>query len=67
MTQQDHWAEDCLRYRGHVIKGPDAHWCHDWDGLPVTALTPEYGACTCDGKTLWGRIVHYFFMWWWCR
>jgi hypothetical protein len=57
------WAEDCEKYRGHVLRGPDGHWCDDWDGLPVSAFTPEYSVCTKE-KTLLGRACNYLFMCW---
>lgn len=41
------WGEDCLRYRGAVLTGQLAHWCHDWDGLPVDETTEEIKTCTC--------------------
>jgi hypothetical protein len=41
------WEADCLRWRGKVLTGEKAHWCWDWDGLPVDETTPEWDACTC--------------------
>lgn len=29
------FQEDCLRWRGSMLTGDFAHWCWDWDGLPV--------------------------------
>lgn len=58
------WETDCIEWRGKVLRGPDAHWCDEWDGLPVTAFTPEYSACTCGGKTLLGRICNWLYMLW---
>lgn len=60
--QQFFWEKNCIHWRGRVLKGPDGHWCGDWDELPIDALTPEYEACECYKKTLWGRIVNWFFM-----
>ena len=59
-----HWAADCIKWRGRILDGPDAHWCCDWDDLPIDALTPEYDCCTCK-KTLKGRIYNWLFMKWW--
>lgn len=53
--------EDMLKWRGRKWLGPDAHWCNDWDGLPVDALTPEYDCC-CEPKTLLGIIANWFYM-----
>jgi hypothetical protein len=53
------WEEDCLKWHGKVLDGADAHWCHEFDGLPVDVTCWEYSVCTC-GKTKWGRFVHWF-------
>jgi hypothetical protein len=41
------WIDDCLRWRGKVLTGKYAHWCHEWDSLPVDETTPEWPTCTC--------------------
>lgn len=41
------WQEDCRKWRGVVLRGEKAHWCYDWDGLPVDETTPEFSSCTC--------------------
>lgn len=41
------WHADCLRWRGKVLTGAKAHWCHEWDGLPVDETTEEWQGCTC--------------------
>lgn len=40
------WEEDCLRWRGKILTGKYAHWCLDWDGLPIDETTPEW-PCVC--------------------
>ena len=60
--QQLLWEFDCRKWRGRILKGPDAHWCYDWDELPVDARTPEYDCCTCYPKTKRGRLVNKVFM-----
>ena len=37
---------DCLHWRGRVLVGRYAHYCNDWDGLPVDETTPEW-PCAC--------------------
>ena len=44
------WETDCLRWRGRVLTGKHAHWCFDWDGLPVDETCDEFHSCTCTGK-----------------
>ena len=41
------WRTDCLRWRGLLLVGRFAHWCWDWDGLPVDETTPEFQGCCC--------------------
>lgn len=45
------WKADCLKWRGRLLVGEKAHWCGDWDGLPVDETTPdEFSCCDCFGK-----------------
>lgn len=41
------WIEDCRKWRGRDLTGEFAHWCYDWDGLPVDETTAEWSACGC--------------------
>lgn len=42
------WNSDCLRWRGRKLTGRLAHYCDDWDGLPVDETTPhELCCCAC--------------------
>ena len=48
----------------------DGHYCNDWDGLAVSAWTPEYDCCADFKKTRRGRIINRLCMWrfnlgWW--
>lgn len=45
------WEEDCARYVGHPLTGKFAHWCRDWDLLPVDETQPEFECCTCFRKS----------------
>lgn len=49
------WQRDCLRWRGKVLTGRYAHWCQDWDGLPVDETTPEW-PCVCAKAGFLGPI-----------
>lgn len=45
----EEFKTDCLRWRGRVLTGRLAHWCDDWDGLPVDETTPhELSCCSCN-------------------
>lgn len=39
------WIVDCIRWRKQRLNGWYAHWCDDWDGLPVDCTTPELYSC----------------------
>lgn len=36
------WEEDCMKWHGEVLRGQHAHWCVDWDGLPLDETCAEY-------------------------
>jgi len=41
------WIEDSMRWRGKVLTGKHAHWCPDWDFLPIDETCPEW-PCPCS-------------------
>ncbi len=41
------WREDCIHWQGKVLVGEHAHYCWDWDGLPIDETTVEYRSCVC--------------------
>ncbi len=41
------WEQDCIYYWGKVLIGDGAHWCNEWDGLPIDETCVEYEACIC--------------------
>lgn len=40
------WAQDCLTWRGVKLTGRYAHWCYEWDDLPMDETCPEW-PCNC--------------------
>jgi hypothetical protein len=42
----EEWNKDSKRWRGAVLTGLHAHWCIDWDGLPIDETSIEY-PCVC--------------------
>lgn len=36
-----------MHWHGRVLTGKFAHWCYDWDCLPVDDTVPEFAVCTC--------------------
>jgi hypothetical protein len=46
--RSEQWIEDCMHWRGRVLTGEKAHWCRDWDGLPVDeTCDEEFSCCHC--------------------
>ena len=41
------WIEDSTHWWGRVLDGAFAHWCLDWDELPIDSTCMEIIACTC--------------------
>lgn len=41
------WEHDCKKWRGKVLTGKYAHWCYDWDALPVDETCIEFSSCGC--------------------
>jgi len=46
LEQNPEWIEDCLYWLGVVLTGTYAHWCDDYDGLPVDETSHEW-PCAC--------------------
>lgn len=46
MALSKEWKEDCLKWRGIVLTGKYAHWCGDYDDLPVDETCSEW-PCDC--------------------
>ena len=47
-VEGQHWKEDCQHYHGKLLTGLHAHWCYEWDGLPIDETVDEYDCCICD-------------------
>jgi len=45
--EDDAWGNDCMRWWGYILTGQKAHWCPDWDYLPIDETLNEINACTC--------------------
>ena len=44
-----HFVEDCKVWRGRVLTGKYAHWCPEWDDLPMDETCSEW-PCDCGFK-----------------
>ena len=51
VTVKDEWEEDCIRYRGRLLNGKNAHYCFDWDFLPIDETCREW-PCGCREEEL---------------
>lgn len=52
LTTSQEWQDDCLHWRGQVLRGRASHWCWEWDGLPIDETCSEW-PCGC----WWYRMV----------
>lgn len=41
------WIDDCMEFYGEVLIGKYAHWCPEWDGLPIDETCEEFKVCQC--------------------
>lgn len=46
----EEWRRDCLRWRGRVLTGKYAHWCFEWDELPVDETCTNEWPCGCAAE-----------------
>ncbi len=46
------WRQDCLKWRGRVLTGRYAHWCIEWDGLPIDETTTMEWPCACTAELM---------------
>lgn len=46
------WEADCVKWMGRVLTGKRAHWCPEWDGLPIDETCGEIEACRCPYEFL---------------
>jgi hypothetical protein len=45
------WEHDSKHWRGKVMTGLYAHWCSDWDDLPIDETCPEW-PCACSDELI---------------
>lgn len=46
------WITECRNYYGEVLTGWYAHWCNEWDGLPIDWKSSEFTCCSCYSSPL---------------
>jgi hypothetical protein len=42
------FEEDCLQIHGKVLTGEKAHYCPEFDYLPIDETRHEFQYCTCE-------------------
>ena len=42
------FEEDCLKTYGVILNGKCAHYCPEWDFMPIDETVPEFEACNCE-------------------
>ncbi len=48
---KDSWKAESFRWRGRILEGEAAHWCADWDYLPIDEICPEW-PCACAAELI---------------
>jgi hypothetical protein len=48
----EYWVEQCTRYWGVSLTGKYAHYCPEWDFLPIDETCKEFEHCSCDHKAI---------------
>ena len=43
----DDWIVDCNHHHGKVLTGKYAHWCPEFDYLPIDETVTEFEYCLC--------------------
>lgn len=41
------FQKECIRWHGKNLTGNYAHYCPDWDYLPIDDTCVEFQSCTC--------------------
>lgn len=41
------FKKDCIKWHSRLLTGTYAHWCWDWDFMPIDETCPEFESCTC--------------------
>lgn len=47
-----HWEDDCRTYRGEILAGRYAHWCCEWDDLPIDETCLEWPCCPFEPENI---------------
>lgn len=55
--------KEARKTHGRDLHGPDRHWCHDWDSMPIDATCSEYDCCSCD-HSWFGELVSRVYKFW---
>lgn len=51
------WDEDCLEWRGQPLIGLYAHWCPNYDNIPMDETCPEW-PCQCGIEEIVAQESH---------
>lgn len=49
----DEWKDDCIKWWDRILTGEYAHWCYDWDALPIDeTCKEEFECCYCNKEVI---------------
>ena len=51
----EEWIVDCKHHHGKVLTGKYAHWCPEFDYLPIDETVTEFEYCLCEFEEEIGR------------
>lgn len=46
-SKTSQWQKDCMQWHRKMLTGNFAHYCPDWDFLPIDDTCKEFKSCTC--------------------
>ena len=49
----ENWDYDSYKFHGRILTGQYAHYCYDWDGLPLDETCREFETCSCFSSQEW--------------
>lgn len=59
LSANQEFERDSKKWHGRILRGQYAHWCDDWDDLPIDETCMEFTACTCySGSAPVAEIQH---------
>jgi hypothetical protein len=62
LVDTEEWAEHCQEWYGRILSGEFAHYCADWDDMPLDENVTEFACCTCYSGNQKARDIQESYM-----